>query len=73
VATVSQSAMLDDAIIQRAAAWYSKQSAVPPAFRGCSPLVLREAKRIAKGDWRRCVVDDDGSITVHNNPVWSRT
>jgi hypothetical protein len=58
-------------IIDDAAAWYAHNS-VPQPFRTIDPRILRTAERLAKHDWQRCTVNEDGSVTVHNNRVWQR-
>lgn len=50
--------------------WYADNS-VPNAFRGLNPMVLAEARLLCGGDWSRCVIDDDGSVTVYNHAMWT--
>jgi len=58
-----------DSAIEAMAAWYARQH-VPPAFRGLPQPVLAVLEAACGGDWRRCVVDADGSVTVYNHPSW---
>jgi hypothetical protein len=51
------------------AKWYQEHQ-IPQAFQDHHPMVLVAVERISGGDWRRCVTDDDGSITVYNYRVW---
>ena len=69
---VSRSVALADDIVASAAKWYA-ENAVPRAFRRVHPKVLRRVAKMAKGDWQRCVVNPDGSVTVHNQRVWERS
>lgn len=62
---------LDGATEAAAVAWYADER-VPPAFARCHPLVVAQARRLSGGDWRRCVLDDAGSIVVHHSPMWQR-
>lgn len=59
-----------DEVIERAVEWYAHTD-VPPTFRRLNPLAVRTAIKLAGGDWRRCVANEDGSITVANRPVWT--
>lgn len=61
---------LSAAVTADAAQWYT-ENRVPVAFRHLPPKVVREAYRLADGDWRRCVTDDDGQIVVYNQPMWT--
>lgn len=61
---------LGPSITVDAARWYS-ENRVPVAFRHLPPKVIRQAYRLAGGDWRRCVTDDDGQIVVYNHPMWT--
>ena len=53
-----------------ATGWYSAHR-VPEAFRRAHPMVVARAALESGEDWRRCVIDDDGSITVFNHIVWT--
>ena len=69
MAKVRDLTSLSASVIADAAVWYV-ENRVPVAFRSLPPKVLREAYRLADGDWRRCVTDDDGQIVVYNRPMW---
>lgn len=63
-------AELADLSIAQMAAWYAQPS-VPPAFRGLPARMLAVLEAACGGDWRRCVLDKDGSVTVYNSPTWT--
>lgn len=69
VARVHQSVQLADDLIEDSAAWYSEHH-VPRAFRKCHPLVLAKVVELNGNDWQRCVVDEDGSVTICNYHAW---
>lgn len=66
---IYESTNLADVMQTRAAEWY-KRNVLPRAFRNTDPKILLHAAKLADGDWRRCIIEDDGSITVCNNQVW---
>lgn len=63
---------LNAAVTERAARWYAAHP-VPHAFEGLPPRVRSAAQRLAGGDWQRCVLNEDGSVTVHNHQMWVPT
>lgn len=63
---------ISERTLEEAAEWY-KVHRVPKAFSGLHPMLLDYVRRASGGDWRRCVKDKDGSVTIYNNPVWQRT
>lgn len=66
---VEQVTDVHDQVIEKAVTWY-RHTRMPKAFRTAHPRVIEEVERICDGDWRRCVIEQDGSIVVHNRPVW---
>lgn len=70
MATIASAAYLTQKMIDEAVDWYI-QTRVPRRFVGAHPLVLARAKAIAGGNWQRCVLDEDGSITIYNHPQWT--
>ena len=58
-----------DAVIDDAVAWYQK-TRMPVAFREAHPKAREIAEKACEGDWRRCVLNDDWSITIYNRPRW---
>lgn len=50
--------------------WYDTNR-VPVAFREVDPVILAYALVECGGDWFRCVVDTDGTVTVYNYQVWT--
>lgn len=59
--------------IQADAVAFYQSARVPRAFRRAAPMILARAAIECGGDWTRCVIDDDGSITVYNRPQWEPT
>lgn len=57
-------------IERNATDWYTVHR-VPVAFQRAHPMVLARAALESGEDWRRCVIDPDGSITVFNHAVWT--
>jgi hypothetical protein len=43
---------------------------VPRQFGGCSKVLLTAAAVECQNDWRRCEVEPNGAITVHNTQIW---
>ena len=66
---IYESTTLADVMQTKAAEWY-KRNVLPKAFRNAHPDVLVRAAKLSNGDWQRCIIEDDGSITVCNNQVW---
>jgi hypothetical protein len=72
--TIGKVTGLNDKFIEEAAAWYAqKGNDIPAPFRKVDKRILRRVSQIAKGDWHRCVIEDNGAVTVHNKPMWVRT
>ena len=69
--SIFESADVTDEMIAEAAKWYETHD-VPEAFRSVDPRVLKTVRELAGNDWQRCVVNPDGSVTVHNNKIWTR-
>lgn len=59
--------VLDEATLRGVAASYS---ILPKPLLEADRRALKAALRLAKGNERRLTIEGDGSITVHNNPVW---
>jgi hypothetical protein len=56
--------------IEKDAVNFYLQKRVPVAFQRLHPLIVARAHLESGGDWRRCVADNDGTITVYNHPMW---
>ena len=69
MATVGEIARLADELIAQAKEFYGR-TPMPETFAHVHPLILREARRRCEGDWRRCVLNPDGTITVHDKIMW---
>ncbi len=69
MAQLGEIARVRDDIIDGAVQWY-REMPMPEAFQACHPAVIRRAKRMCGGDWRRCVLDNDGGIVVHKKIMW---
>lgn len=69
MARVGESTGIHDKVEKHAASWY-EQRRIPEAFKNQHPLVLDKAEELCDGDWRRCVVDEQGVLTVYNRPMW---
>lgn len=63
---------LDDRLQKHAASWYDKRR-VPEAFRNQPKKVLDTVEKLCENDWRRVVLDTDGSLVVYNSPQWEPT
>jgi hypothetical protein len=51
------------------AKWYNDHQ-VPRAFHMAHPKVVTAAGQLCNNNWRMCVIDADGSITVYNRSQW---
>lgn len=69
---VKASATLADGLIAGSADWYAGRR-IPKEFAGLPRSVLDHLIAETGGDWRRCVVEQDGTVTVYNAPIWERT
>ena len=67
--TLADLTRLADEVIDRAAAAYDPDR-VPDAFAAMPAAMLTWAWGASGGNWRRCVTDPDGSLTVLNHPAW---
>jgi hypothetical protein len=70
VATIGEITDLDVRAIEQAKRWYAEQP-MPDTFAHVPSVIRRRAHRMAGGDWRRIVLDQDGvSLVVHDQIMW---
>jgi hypothetical protein len=69
VTRLADAAEVDERMIAQMVGYYD-HAPLPPAFACCDRRVVRRALRLADGNVHRCVVEDDGAITVTNAPCW---
>lgn len=69
---VDQSAAPAEQLLSQSVRWYGELR-VPQAFRGLPGPVLDHLIAVTGGDWRRCVIDEDGVVMIYNGPAWERT
>jgi hypothetical protein len=49
--------------------WYQDND-IPEVFRAQHPIVLEAIAEICGNDWRRCVLELDGSVVIYNRQMW---
>ena len=62
-------ALIHPDYLVKSAEWYAKPRA-PIGLKEARPALLRHAELACGGDWRRVVMDEDGSLTILNKPAW---